>query len=152
MAKEFSTIGTKLNYVVETTAGSRPTSGVTNIPDIKSISGFDMTPNQLPVTNLVDDTERFVPGVKSIGGDKTITANLTASLKTVWASLVAAADTAWASGKATWFEIEIPNFDSFWFAGIPTMQGLNDITVDAVHEATLHIMPNQVVGFAAKHS
>ena len=152
MALEFSTIGVKLNYVIETTAGTRPTSGVTNIPDIKSIPGFDLTPNQLPVTNLVDDTERFVNGVQTLGGDKTITANLTASLKTVWTSLVSAAKTAWASGKSTWFEIEIPNFDSFWFAGIPTKQGLADIGVDAVMEAQLHIIPNQIVGFAAKHT
>ena len=152
MAKEFSTIGTKLNYVVETTAGSRPTSGVTNIPDIKNIPGFDLTPNQLPVTNLTDDTERFIPGVKSLGGDKTITANHTVALRNAWASLVSAANTAWASGKSTWFEVEIPNEDSFWFAGIPTMQGLADISVDAVLEAQLHIIPNQIKGFAAKHT
>ena len=152
MALEFNTIGVKLNWVVETTAGSRPTSGVRNIPDIKNIPGFDLTPNQLPVTNLSDETERFIPGVKTLGGDKTITANLTASLKTEWASLVSAANTAWASGKSTWFEIEIPNYDSFWFAGVPTMQGLADIGVDAVMEAQLHIIPNQIVGWATKHS
>lgn len=152
MAQEFSTIGVKLNYVIETSAGTRPTSGVTNIPDIKNIPGFDFTPNMLPVTNLADDTERFIAGVKTLGGDKTITANYTASLRTIWGSLVSAAETAWASGKATWFEIEIPNEDSFWFAGIPTLQGLSDIGVDAVLEATLHIVPNQIVGMAARHT
>ena len=152
MALEFSTIGVKLNYVIETTAGTRPTSGVTNIPDIKSIPGFDLTPNQLAVTNLSDDTERFIPGVKTLGGDKTINANHTAALRAAWASLVSAANAAWASGKSTWFEVEIPNEDSFWFAGLPTMQGLADIGVDAVIEAQLHIIPNQIVGFAAKHT
>lgn len=149
MALEFSTIGVKLNYVIETSAGTRPTSGVTNIPDIKSIPGFDLSPNQLPVTNLVDTTERFIPGVQTMGGDKTITANHTAALRAAWASLVSAAATAWASGKATWFEVAIPNDDSFWFAGIPTMEGLADIGVDAVIEAQLHIIPNQIVGWAA---
>ena len=152
MALEFSTLGIKLNYVIETSAGTRPTSGVTNIPDIKNIPGFDLSPNQLPVTNLSDDTERFIPGIKTLGGDKTITANHTVALRSKWASLVSAAETAWASGKSTWFEVEIPNEDSFWFAGIPTMQGLADITVDSVLEAQLHIIPNQIVGFAAKHT
>ena len=152
MALEFSTLGIKLNYVIETSAGTRPTSGVTNIPDIKNIPGFDLSPNQLPVTNLSDDTERFIPGIKTLGGDKTITANHTVALRSKWASLVSAANTAWASGKSTWFEVEIPNEDSFWFAGIPTMQGLADITVDSVLEAQLHIIPNQIVGFAAKHT
>ena len=105
MALEFNTIGVKLGYVVETTAGSHPTSGYTNIPDIKNIPGFDLTPNMLPVTNLSDDTERFVAGVKTLGGDKTITANHTAALRAAWASLVSAANTAWASGKSTWFEV-----------------------------------------------
>ena len=45
-----------------------------------------------------------------------------------------------------------PNYDSFWFAGIPTQMGIADIGVDAVMEAQLHIIPNQVTGFAAKHS
>ena len=152
MALEFSTLGIKLNYVIETSAGTRPTSGVTNIPDIKNIPGFDLSPNQLPVTNLSDDTERFIPGIKTLGGDKTITANHTVALRSKWASLVSAAETAWACGKSTWFEVEIPNEDSFWFAGIPTMQGLADITVDSVLEAQLHIIPNQIVGFAAKHT
>lgn len=77
------------------------------------------------------------------------TANLTASLKTAWASLVSAANTAWASGKATWFEVAIPNFDSFYFAGIPVEQGINEMSVDAVIEATLHVVPNEIGGWAA---
>ena len=152
MANELNTIGIKLNWVCESTAGSRPTTGVKNIPGIKSIPGFDLTPNLLPVTDLSDETERNIPGVKTVGGDKTITANHTASLRAAWTSLVTAAETARGSGKATWFEIEIPNEDSFWFSGMPTMQGLADINVDSVLEATLHIVPNQIAGFAAKHT
>jgi len=152
MANELNTIGVKLNWVCETTAGSRPTSGVHNIPGIKSIPGFDLVPNQLPVTDLSDDTERFIDGVKTIGGEKTITANHTTSLRTAWASLVTAAESARTAGKATWFEIEIPNEDSFWFSGMPTKQGLSDLNVDSVIDATLHIVPNKIVGFAAKHT
>ena len=83
------------------------------------------------------------------GDDIALTANLTASLKTIWASLVSAASTAWGSGKSTWFEISIPGFDSFWFAGIPTEMGFNEMGVDAVAEASLHIIPNQIAGWAA---
>lgn len=149
MALEFSTIGMKLGYVTETTAGSRPTSGVTNIPDIKSIPALDFEPSNLQVTNLVDKVHRFVPGVSGIGNDFAITANLTASLKTAWASMVSAANTAFASGKSTWFEISIPNFDSFWFSGMPVDMGFNGAEVDSVAEATVRIIPNTVVGWAA---
>lgn len=152
MALEFNSIGVKVKYAVETSAGSRPTSGYVNIPDIKSIPDIAMTPNQLEVTNLVDQYKRYIPGVKDVGNDIALTANLTASLKTIWASLVAQAETAWNSGKATWFEVAIPNFDSFYMAGLPTEMGVSGIGVDAVVEAQLHIIPNQIGGWASKSS
>lgn len=148
MALEFNTIGVKLGYCVETSAGSRPTSGYVNIPDIKNIPGADLTPSKLEVTNLIDKYRRYITGVMDAGDSFDITANLTENLKTVWASLVAAANSAWTSGKSTWFEISIPNFDSFYLAGIPTEMGFNEMGVDAVAEASLHIIPNQIAGWA----
>jgi len=148
MALEFNTIGVKLNYCVETTAGSRPSTGYVNIPDIKNVPSIELTPSKLEVTNLVDKYRRYIAGVLDAGDDLAITANLTASLKSVWASLVSAAASAWASGLATWFEIAIPNFDSFYIAGIPTEMGMNELGVDAVAEASLHIIPNKIAGWA----
>ena len=148
MALEFNTIGVKLQYAVEASAGTRPTSGYTNIPDVKGLPAIDLTPSTLEVTNLVDKYRRFITGVLDAGESVDVTANLTASLKTTWASLVSAANTAWESGKSTWFEISIPNFDSFYFAGIPTEMGVNELGVDAVAEASLHIIPNQIAGWA----
>ena len=148
MALEFSTIGVKLGYAVEATAGTRPSSGFTNIPDIKNIPSMELTPSKLDVSNLVDEYKRYIPGQKDAGDDIAITANMTASLKTVWASLVTAAESAWTSGKSTWFEISIPGFDSFYFAGIPTEMGFQEMGVDAVAEASLHIIPNQIAGWA----
>ena len=148
MALEFNTIGVKLKYAVEASAGTRPTSGYTNIPDVKGLPAIDLTPSTLEVTNLVDKYRRFITGVLDAGESVDVTANLTASLKTTWTSLVSAANTAWESGKSTWFEISIPNFDSFYFAGIPTEMGVNELGVDAVAEASLHIIPNQIAGWA----
>lgn len=151
MALEFNTIGVKLGYCVAATSNaSRPTSGYTNIPDLKTIPGAELTPSKLEVTNLTDKYRRFITGVMDAGDSFDLTANLTASLKTVWASLVSSATAAWASGKSTWFEISIPGFDSFYFAGIPTEMGFNEMSVDAVAEASLHIIPNQIAGWATK--
>ena len=149
MALEFNTIGVKLGYCVESSPGSRPTTSFVNIPDLKTIPGVELSPSKLEVTNLTDKYKRFITGVLDAGDSFDITANLTASLKTVWASLVSAANTAWGSGKSTWFEIKIPNFDSFYFAGIPTEMGFNEMGVDAVAEASLHIIPNTIAGWAA---
>ena len=150
MALEFNTIGAKLKYCVEASAGTRPSSGYTQIPNIKEIPGIENTPSQLEVTDLEDTHRRYIPGVIDSGNDFAMTANLTTNLKNAWASLVTAANSAWASNKATWFEIQIPNFDSFYFAGMPTELGVSQISVDAVMEAQLHIIPNEIAGWAAK--
>ena len=149
MALEFNTIGVKLKYAVEASAGTRPTSGYTQIPDIKSTPAIDINPNKIEVTNLEDDYRRYIDSVKDVGDSFDFTANLTADLKSKWNACVSAAEAAWASSKATWFEISIPNFDSFYFAGIPGELGVNEMGVDAVIESTLHIVPNQIAGWAS---
>ena len=149
MALEFNTIGVKLKYATETSAGTRPTTSYVQIPDIKSTPAIDINPNKVEVTNLEDEYRRFIDSVKDVGDSFDFTANLTADLKTKWNSCVSAAASAWASGKATWFEISIPNFDSFYFAGIPSELGVNEMGVDAVVESTLHIVPNQIAGWAS---
>ena len=152
MALEFNTIGVKVKYAVETSAGSRPTSGYIQIPDIKNTPAIDINPAKLQVTNLEDEYHRYIDGVKSVGDSFDFTANLTADLKTKWASCVSAANAAWASSKSTWFEIAIPNFDSFYFSGIPTELGVNEMGVDAVIESTLHVVPNSIAGWASASS
>ena len=148
MALEFNTIGIKLGYAIGS-GSTRPTSGYTNIPDIKGLPAIDLNPSKLQVTNLVDKYHRYITGVLDAGDDIAATANLTASLKSTWTSLVSAAASAWTSGNSTWFEISIPNFDSFYFAGIPTELGVSELGVDAVVEASLHIIPNEIAGWAA---
>lgn len=152
MALEFNTIGVKVKYCVESSAGTRPTSGYTQIPDIKSTPAIDINPNKIEVTNLEDQYRRYIDGVKDVGDSFDFTCNLTADLKTKWNACVAAAESAWASGKSTWFEISIPNFDSFYFAGIPGELGVNELGVDAVIESTLHVVPNQISGWATASS
>lgn len=147
MALEFNTIGVKLKYAIGT-GTTRPTSGYTNIPDVKAIPEIQLNPSQLEVTNLVDHYKRYIPGVQDPGSDFNATANMTASLKTVWTSLCTAASTAWASGNSTWFEVAIPSFESFYFAGLPIALGMSAQAVDAVEEASLHIVPNQIAGWA----
>lgn len=148
MSLEMNTIGVKIKYCVETTAGTRPESGYVNIPDIKAIPEINLNPSQLDVTNLVDKYKRYIPGVQDPGSDFNMTGNLTSTLKTAWGSLCSLANAAWASGKSTWFEVAIPNFDSFFFAGLPVEIGLGAQGVDAVEEAALHIIPNQIAGWA----
>lgn len=149
MALEFNTIGVKLKYAVESTAGTRPTTGYTEIPDIKDFPDMEMSPSRIEVTNLSDPVRRYISGILEAGDDMAFTANLTTALKTLWATIVTAYGTAHTAGKQMWFELAIPNFDSFYWAGEPAQLGISGKGVSDVMETTLHITPNEIVGFAA---
>ena len=153
MALEFSSAGVKLKYKVESTKGSRPTSGYTAIPDIKSSPDFNAEPSQLDVTTFDDLVwKRSIAGLRDVGGALAFTANMTSSFKTAWASLVSAYTTARGSDLSTWFEVSIPNFDSFYFTGTPIELGLKGMDVDSVVEADGYIVPNTITGWTSASS
>ena len=154
MANELSTAGVSVQYCIETTAGTKPTSGFTVIPNIKSIPDLNPEPSSLEVTDLSDtEWKRYIPGLKDPGGALAFTANNTDAFQTAWAALVTAAETAKASNKATWFEIVVPGLTkSFQFAGIPSDLGLSAIEVDSVLEVDAYVAPNQIDGWDTKSS
>lgn len=148
MALEFSSAGVQIRYCCETTKGSRPTTGYKVIPSIKSSPDFNAEPSQLDVTDFSDKVwKRSIAGLRDVGGAIAFTANMTASFKSAWASLVSEYSTAWASEKSTWFEVAIPNFDSFFFAGQPIELGVKGMDVDSVVEADGYVVPNQIYGW-----
>lgn len=150
MAIELSSAGVSIGYAVEATAGTRPTTGYTNIPSVKSIPDFNPEPSSLETTDLSQtEWKTYIPGLKDVGGALAITCNLTAAFKTAWESLVSAADTAKESSKATWFVVKIPGMtDSFYFAGVPSPLGLKAIDVDSVLEIDAYVTPTSFEGWA----
>lgn len=151
MAIELSSAGVSIGYAVETTAGTRPTTGYTNIPSVKSIPDFNPEPSSLETTDLSQtEWKTYIPGLKDVGGSLAITCNLTAAFKTAWETLVTAADTAKGTDKATWFVVKIPGMtDSFYFAGLPSPLGLKAIDVDSVLEIDAYVTPTAFEGWAA---
>lgn len=148
MANEISTAGVLFKYCVETTAGTRPTTGYTILPNIVSTPEINSSPESLEVTDLSDLVwRRYIQGLKDPGGALTLTANFTAAFKTAWTALVTAYTTAKASNKATWFEIMIPGIASFYFAGIPDNLGINGYEINSVTQIDVHVTPNQIEGW-----
>ena len=142
MALELSTAGIKVLYATEASVGVRPVSGYTLIPNVKSIPEFNPEPSNLDVTDLSDEVyKRYIPGLKDVGGSLGLTVNLNTAFKTAWEACVTAYE-ALEDGKQMWFEFQIPNMDSFYFAGIPSALGFGGAEVDAVLEATAYISPN----------
>lgn len=147
MANEISTAGILLKYAAGATL---PNSGFTTIPNIKGIPEFNPEPNNLDVTDLSDtEWKRYIPGLKDPGGSIGFTANFTSEFKTAWAAVISAYSTAQGQNPVQnlWFEVMVPNFGSFYFAGIPVDLGLPASDVDAVFEGECYITPNQIHGW-----
>lgn len=143
MAINLSTAGIRLLYAVETTEGTRPTSGYTRIKGIKSTPSLNPSPESLETTTL-DETEykTYIDGLKDIGGAIEFTFNLTEELMTAWDTLMTEYEAGKAANKATWFTIVIPGLTkSFYFTGNPSSMGLPETSVSSVLEITNYITP-----------
>lgn len=155
MANEVSTAGLTLKYAVESTAGTRPTTGYQQVARIKSVPDLNPTPGSIDVTDLSDlEWKRSIPGLKDVGGAVAFKANNTDEFQTGWAAIVSAWETAQAASGgplAMWFELSHPRLaKAFYFAGQPSPLGLSAAEVDAALEIDAYITPNQVAGWATK--
>ena len=143
MGIALSTIGVKVSYAVETTKGTRPTTGFKHIPDLKSIPSINPAPNTADATTF-DNTEytSYVQLLKDIGGALEITANFTQELFDTWEELVTAYETAIAQGKETWICFDIPGFDKAAFVTVqPARMGIPEASANALLETTVFITP-----------
>lgn len=142
-AINLSTLGIKLGYAVESTAGTRPTSGYTQLVGVKSTPSLNPSPDTLETTTL-EETEfkTYVDGLKDLGGALEFTFNLTEDLISQWDALMTAYTTAKATSKNTWFVIVIPGLtNAYYFPGNPSSMGLPETSVNAVLETTNYITP-----------
>lgn len=150
MGIAISSIGTKISYCVEATAGTMPTTGYTKLPDIKSIPDFNPQPNTADATTF-DNLEytTYVKLLKDIGGAIEFNANFTQELYDAWDTMM----TAYKSldgGKRMWFCVDIEGFDkSIYFAGEPSNMGLSAADANALMETSLYIVPISEPKFAA---
>lgn len=153
MAIELSTAGILVKWAVETTAGTRPTTGYAELVGVKSISEFNPEPNQIDVTPLAEPTwHRYIPGLKDAGGAQQLTVNDYDDFRTSWDALMTAYETAKATGKALWIEYYVPGITSkpsFFYSAVPQDLGFNGAEVDSAYENVAYLTPNKVVGWAA---
>ena len=143
MAINLSTAGIKLKYAVESTKGTRPTSGYTALTGAKSTPSLNPSPETLETTTLDElEYKTYIDGLKDLGGALEFTFNLTQDLVDEWDALMAAYETGKAAEKATWFVIEIPGLTkAFYFTGNPSAMGLPETSVNSVLEITNYITP-----------
>lgn len=148
-----STVGMKVFYAVEQTAGTRPTaaSAYTQIPGIKEIPGLGEEATAIDVTPLEElEFMRYVAGLKDTGGNIAFVANNTNAFQTAWTTLVSAYQTGIADDKNTWFCITHPNLENaFYFTGEPVNLGLSAASVNEALNANANVVAGEVTGWAA---
>lgn len=147
-----STAGMSLQYAVETTAGTRPTTGYQIIPEIKSMPSFNPAPATIDSTTLLEtEFMTYVEGLKDLGGALEYGANLTDDLMDFWDDLLDAYETATTSGKQMWFAVVHPKLaKATYFVGTPAPLGFNEASVGSMAETTLYITPNSAPIMEAK--
>lgn len=141
MPARLTTLGMSLQYAVETEAGVRPTTGYTEVPEIKSMPNFNPEPSTIESTTLKEtEYKTYEPGLKDLGGALQYTANLTQELLDFWDDLMTAFETAEAAGLAVWFGHIHPKLDqAVYYVGVPSPLGANEVAVESMYETTLYI-------------
>ena len=154
MSERLSTAGMSLMYAVETSKGTRPTSGYKAIPEIKTMPSFNPAPNTIDSTTLAEtEYMTYVKGLKDLGGALEYGANLTEDLIDFWETLLEEYDTASASGLSMWFAVVHPKLTkATFYVGEPAPIGFNEAAVGAMAETTLYITPNSAPIMAEKPS
>ena len=136
---------------VSTTA-SRPTSGYTSIPGVKSIPEFGTDINTLETTTT-DETvcKTYIAGLNDPGGALGLTVNDYAAFRSEWNSMYSA----WNASKSThvvWVEYTAPagsGMDSFYYPAQPTPLGFGGAEPDEVFSNTASFIPVGAFAFAS---
>lgn len=142
MAVELSTAGITVKYCIEATAGTRPTTGYTAIPGVKSIPEYGTDINTIQTTTLAaTKNHTYVPGLQDPGGAVGLTVNDYEDFRTAWNAMLTAYATAKASGLGLWVEYAIPSLDSFYYPAEPSAIGFGGADVDEVLENVANFTP-----------
>ena len=151
MALEITTVGAKVCFCIETTAGSRPNSAYTELKDVNEAPEFDLSLETIDASNITDTITRYVPGRQDPGGDAAFTMNHTNAMITQWNGLVSSANTSYAANKKCWFAYVFPDAsDAFYWAGRPRALGSSGIQQNSLSTIPAHCAVNEIHGWATK--
>ena len=105
-----STAGMLVKYAAEATAGSRPTSGYTELPGIKALPALGDSINTLQTTPLsATKNHTYIPGLADSGGAMQLTVNDAPAFRSAYASMYSAYTSAASAGKGFWLEYVYPS-------------------------------------------
>lgn len=151
MSFELSTVGAKVAYAVAATAGTRPTTGYTDLVGIKTAPEIDLSTETIDASNLSDKITRYIPGRQDPGGEKAFTAGNTSAFRSLWSTFVQAAETAYASGKETYIAYIVDgDDDAFYWTGLPQELGHDGLDDNSLVTCSPKVICTGVDGYETK--
>jgi len=145
---EIITVGARVKYAFETTAGTRPTSGYVTLANVTEAPEIALSLETIDVSNIQDKVTRYVEGRQDPGGEKQFTMNHSDAGITAWNTLVALAETKKDSGLRCWWEYRYPNStNSFFFCGTPKQIGNSGISGNSASTITGSVVFEELGGW-----
>lgn len=144
-----STLGVKLGYAVEATAGTRPTTDYTWLERCNSIDAISLDAEQIDASALEDYASRYVAGRQDTGGTWNITFNLCNEVLTQLQAMMTAYE-ALTGGKGMWFEVWSPKRTNGYFvkAQPPKVLPAPEESQNSLETIQITFTIEQVEGFA----
>lgn len=108
-----SSLGARLGYAVETTAGTKPTSFIW-LERCNSIGGISLETEQIDASALEDEISRYISGRQDTGGTWSVTFNLTDEVIEQLETMISAYN-ALTGGAKMWFEVWSKYFEKAFY-------------------------------------
>lgn len=147
-----STAGMTVKYAAEATAGTRPTTGFTELPGVKALPALGDDINTIQTTPLsATKNHTYILGLADSGGAIQLTVNDAPAFRTAYDAMKTAYDAAVAAGKGFWLEYCYPaayEMDSFYIPVQLAPLGFGGAEVDAVLENMVNVIPGGDYVFA----
>lgn len=143
---DLTTIGVKVGYNTETTAGTKPTT-FTWLKRCKAVDGIELTADKIDVTALEDGIKQYADGVQDTGGDWGLTFGVNNDVLKALTEMKEASDVAKKAGKATWFVVYFPALDkSFFVKATPGNIPLPEVGQGNAAEMKINCTINEYIG------
>lgn len=147
-----STLGVKVAYAVETTAGTKPTTGWLQLERATSIGGISLETEQIDVTAIEDTFKKYAAGQQDTGGSLEVGFNVTPEVIAQIEKLFTASNTAKNASKATWLQVSHDDMNRAFFVKIecPRAIPMPETSANAAWQITVNFIISSYEGLDVK--
>ncbi len=145
MDNALTTIGVKISFATEATAGERPKTGYKHIKGFTSTPNFNVAPDQLESTTMDNlEYKTYKPGLKDVGGALEFGARLSPEFYDAYMKVYETAKTAREASpsKATWVCVDIPGWKKSHYIPVELDTiGLPAMDLNSIVDVTVYLTP-----------